>query len=241
MGVGDVTYIGTDDHAHVLRVSANGKIGQLSGFDDVPGRDTWYAGSALMNGQIVGPPLGIRSITATSDGAVLLANVPVGGIPRSIDGGLTWQPTIDVGSDVHEVRAHPRHPEVVIAAAANGLCMSRDGGATWTVERAGLHASYCAAVAFSGDDLLVSASADHFATQTAVYRRAIDGHGPLVPIGAGLPRWIDGIVDTSCIATRGTALAMTDKAGNVYVSADAGRSWSRRANGLPTASSILIV
>lgn len=240
VGVGDVTYVGTDD-ARVLRVSANGKIGQLSGFDSVAGRDTWYAGSALIDGRLVGPPLGIRSMTATSDGAVLLANVHVGGIPRSTDGGLTWQPTIDVGSDVHEVRAHPRRPGVVIAAAAIGLCMSRDAGATWTVEREGLHASHCAAVAFSGDDLLVSASADHFATQSAVYRRAIDGQGPLVPIGAGLPRWIDGIVDTSCIATRAAALAMTDKAGNVYVSADAGRSWSRRANGLPTASSVLII
>src|SRR6185436_15430147 len=27
--------------------------------------ETWYAGSAVINGQRVGPPLGIRSITAT--------------------------------------------------------------------------------------------------------------------------------------------------------------------------------
>jgi hypothetical protein len=240
VGVGDVIYVGTDD-ARVLRVSANGEIHQLSGFDAVAGRDTWYAGSALINGQIVGPPLGIRSIAVTSNAAVLLANVHVGGIPRSTDGGLTWQPTIDVGSDVHEVRAHPHHPDVVVAAAANGLWMSRDAGATWKVERAGLHAFHCAAVAFSGEDLLVSAAADHFAKQSAVYRRAIDGHGPLVPLSGGLPMWIDGIVDTSCIATNDAAVAMADKIGNVYVSTDAGRSWSCHANGLPTASSILII
>ena len=240
VGVGDVIYVGTDD-ARVLRVGTNGTIVHLRGFDSMVGRDTWYAGSALIDGKIVGPPLGIRSMTATSDGAVLLANVHVGGIPRSTDGGLTWQPTIDVGSDVHEVRAHPRHPGVVIAAAAIGLCSSRDGGATWAVEREGLHASYCSAVAFSRDDLLVSASADHFATQSAVYRRAIDGQGPLEAIGAGLPRWLDGIVDTSCIAARAAALALTDKAGNVYLSTDAGRTWSRRADGLPSASSVLIV
>jgi hypothetical protein len=239
VAVRDVIYVGTDG-ARLLRVSANGKVDQLGGFDAVAGRNRWYAGSALINGQLVGPPLGIRSITATSDGTVLLANVHVGGIPRSMDGGVTWQPTIDVDSDVHEVCAHPIHPGIVIAAAGIGLCISRDSGATWTVEQEGLHASYCSAVAFSGSDILVSASADHFATQGAVYRRPIDEHGPLVPV-SGLPRWIDGIADTGCIATRASALAVADKAGNLYVSADAGRSWSRCANGLPTTSSVLIV
>jgi photosystem II stability/assembly factor-like uncharacterized protein len=172
---------------------------------------------------------------------VLLANVHVGGIPRSTDGGLTWQPTIDVDSDVHEVCAHPIHPGIVIAAAAIGLCISRDGGATWTIEQEGLHASYCSAVAFSGNDILVAASADHFATQGAVYRRPIHGKCPLARVGGGLPEWIEGIADTGCIATLESALVVADKAGNLYVSADAGRTWSCRTNGLPTTSSVLIV
>ena len=119
---------------------------------------------------------GIRSITATSDRAVILANVHVGGIARSTDGGVTWQPTIDVDSDVHEVRAHPNRPDIVMAAAAIGLCASRDGGVTWDVEQEGLHASYCSAVAFAGDDVLVAASVDHFARQGAIYRRRVDEH-----------------------------------------------------------------
>jgi hypothetical protein len=64
--VGDVIYVGTDD-ARVLRVSADGALEQLRGFDAVAGRETWYAGSAVINGQRVGPPLGIRSITATAN------------------------------------------------------------------------------------------------------------------------------------------------------------------------------
>jgi hypothetical protein len=239
VAVGDVIYIGTDD-ARVLRVDANRALEQLRGFDTVAGRDTWYAGSAVINGQRVGPPLGIRSITATPDGAVLLANVHVGGIPRSTDGGATWQPSIDVDSDVHEVRAHPTRPGVVMAAAAIGLCTSRDGGLTWDVEQEGLHASYCSAVAFAGDDVLVSASVDHFATQGAIYRRPVDGHGPLMAIAGGLPKWIDGIADTSCIATHDSTVAIADRNGNLYLSTDTGRGWSRQAYGLPSASSVLI-
>ena len=218
----------------------SGALEQLRGFDAVAGRETWYAGSAVINGQRVGPPLGIRSITATPDGAVLLANVHVGGVPRSTDGGATWQPTIDVDSDVHEVRAHPNRPGVVMAAAAIGLCTSRDGGLTWDVEQEGLHAAYCSAVAFAGDDVLVSASSDHFAAQGAIYRRPVDGHGPLVAVAGGLPEWIDGIADTGCIAARGSAVAIADRRGNLYLSGDTGRSWSRRADGLALPSSVLV-
>jgi hypothetical protein len=240
VAVGDVVYVGTDD-ARVLRIGAGGTLEPLRGFDAVAGRETWYAGSAIINGQRVGPPLGIRSITATPDGAVLLANVHVGGIPRSTDGGATWQPTIDIDSDVHEVRAHPNRPDVVMAAAAIGLCTSRDGGFTWEVEQEGLHAAHCYAVAFAGDDVLVSAASGPFAEQGAIYRRRVDGYGPLVAVAGGLPAWTDGKVDTGCIATHGSAVALADPKGNVYVSGDTGRSWSRQADGLPAPSSVLIV
>ena len=237
--VGDLIYIGTDD-ARVLRVSG-GNVEQLRGFDDVAGRDEWFAGSAVINGQRVGPPLGIRSMTATVDGRALLANVHVGGIPRSTDGGATWHPTIDIFTDVHEVCAHPTDPNIAIAAAAAGFCISEDGGATWAVEEDGLHATHCSAVAFLGNDVLVAASTDHFAMQGAVYRRPLAARQPFVPVGGGLPRWIDGIADTRCIATRSSAAAVADRAGNLYVSTDAGRTWLRRVDGLPQPSSVVIV
>jgi hypothetical protein len=240
VAVGDAIFVGTDG-ARVIRVNANGDIEQLSGFDGVEGRDTWFAGSAFIDGKVVGPPLGIRSITANSDGTVLLANVHVGGIPRSTDGGLSWKPTIDVESDVHEVCAHATRPEIVIAAAAIGFCISHDGGATWGVEGNGLHATYCSSVAFTGNDMLVSASTDHFAGQGAIYRRRLEGQGPLVPVGGGLPTWTDGIVDTGCIASSDSAISVADKAGNLYVSKDAGCTWLRAADRLPAPSSVLIV
>ena len=237
--VGDAIYLGTDD-ARVLRVDHHGEIDPLDGFGTMAGRDMWYAGSAVINGQRVGPPLGVRSMTATSEGSVLLVNVHVGGIPRSTDGGVTWQPTIDVRSDVHQVCAHPLHPHTVIAAAAIGLCISRDGGANWIVEHEGLHAPYCSAVAFSDGDILVAASTDHFADQGAVYRRPIDGAGPLQPVH-GLPRWLGGIVDTGCIATRGRAVAVVDKVGTLYASADADHKWPLRDDGLPMVSKLLLM
>jgi hypothetical protein len=237
--IGNTVFAGTDD-AHVLRVDPDGAQQRLTGFDAVAGRDKWYAGAAIVDGKLMGPPLGVRSMAATCDGAVLLVNVHVGGVPRSTDAGLTWRPTIDIDSDVHQVCAHPTRPEIVVAAAAAGLCISRDAGATWTIERQGLHASYCSAVAFGRNDIFVAASTDHFAAQGAVYRRPIDGEGPLRPLGGGMPKWINGIADTDCIATRDSTAAVIDRLGRLYVSHDDGAAWSRPIDGLTGPSGLHI-
>lgn len=224
VAIGDVVFVGTDD-AQILRVDPDGTQQLLTGFDAVAGRDRWYAGTAIVDGKVVGPPLGIRSMTATCDG-VILANVHVGGIPRSTDSGLTWQPTIDIESDVHQVCAHPTRPDLVIAASAVGLCISRDAGATWTIEQRGLHALHCSAVAFGRNDMFVSASTDPFAPQGAVYRRPIDSDGPLQPLGGGMPAWTAGRADTDCIAARDSMIVVIDGSGQLYVSHDDGASWS---------------
>ena len=240
MAVGETVYVGTDDARMLWLRPGGGALDPIDSFENIAGRDAWFAGSAIVNGQRLGPPLGIRSVAANSSGSVLFANVHVGGIPRSMDGGRTWQPTIDINSDVHEVRAHPIDSDIVVAASAVGLCISRDAGATWTIETDRLHASYCSAVEFSGDDILVSASTDHFATQGRMYRRSIRLDGDMMAVENGLPAWFNGIVDTGCIATNGSRVAVVDKAGALYLSTEFGLAWSRNNWELPTPSSVLI-
>ena len=94
----------------------------------------------------------------------------MGGIPRSVDGGTTWAPTIAVDADVHQVLAHPSRPEIVVAAASAGLCRSVDGGATWDATTAGMQLSYARAVTFVGDEVLVTVSEGPRSTRAAVYR-----------------------------------------------------------------------
>jgi hypothetical protein len=238
--LGEAVFVGTDD-ARLLRIDRDGAQHWLTGFDAVAGRRSWYAGTAVVDGKLMGPPLGIRSMAATSDEAVLLANVHVGGVPRSTDAGHSWQPTIDIESDVHQVCAHATRSDIVIAAAGAGLCVSRDAGATWTIERQGLHAHHCSAVALGTSAMFVSAATDQFAEHGAVYRRPIDGTPQLQPLGGGFPRWTDGVVDTHCIATRDDIVAVIDGGGNVFVSTDDGATWSNSAARLPGASGLLIV
>jgi hypothetical protein len=65
VAIGGAVFVGTDD-ARILRVDPDGALQCLTGFDSVAGRDKWYAGSAIVDGKRMGPPLGIRSMAATS-------------------------------------------------------------------------------------------------------------------------------------------------------------------------------
>ena len=241
MAVGETIYAGTDD-ARMLRLRReDGVLEPMAGFDGVAGRDTWFAGSMVVDGKRLGPPLGVRSVAANADGSVLFANVHVGGIPRSMDGGVSWEPTIDVLSDVHEVRGHPGDPQIVVAATAVGLCISRDAGWTWTIEREGLHAPHCSAVAICGEEIFVSAAESPFAAEGRVYRRPVRLDGVITAVEGGMPAWTVRGVDTGCIAVDRALVAVADRGGNVYVSEDYGRSWSLRSRGLPAPSGVLVL
>jgi hypothetical protein len=69
----------------------------------------------MLNGKRFAPPLGVPQFH-------------VGRIPRSVDGGVTWQPTIDVDSEVHGVRAPTRTvQEPWWPQPLSGFCASSDG------------------------------------------------------------------------------------------------------------------
>jgi hypothetical protein len=223
----DGAWCGTRD-GRLLRLFGD-RFTAVDGFDAVEGRGTWKAvGSTVPY---------VRSITTTADDRAVLVGVHVGGIPRSGNGGSSWKPTIDPQSDVHEVRAHPTDPKLVLAAAAVGLAVSRDAGVTWDVTTDGLHSTYARAVAFTSDGALVSVSDGPMTERGALYRWDLAG-GPLVQVTDGLPEWLDGNVDTGALDARGEDALFADEGGNVYSSADGGRSWSLLASSLGHVSSV---
>ena len=203
-----VVFAGGMNEAALLRVRGSGELECLKSFDATPGREEWFAG---------GPPLGVRSLAVTSNGAALLIGVHVGGIPRSVDWGASRTPSIPVMFDVREVRAHPSLPGFVAAACAVGLCLSDDCGVTWSALSSGLDATTSLAVAVLEDEVLISIQDGPFASRSQIWRWR-NGTEQIDPVRGGLPEWLDGKVDTEHIAAGAGRTAVVDGGGNLWLS-----------------------
>jgi len=226
--------VGTEG-AHLLRLQEQTLTLQpVASFETVAGRNRWHTPW--------GDPADTRSLAADVDGRVYV-NVHVGGIVRStgaVGDSESWQPTVDIEADVHQVLAHPSIPALILAAAAVGLGTSQDGGATWTFTAEGLHAPYLRAVAIAQDTVVVSASGGPRSRRAALYRRPVGSAGSFERCHDGLPSWFRENVDTYCLAAIGPTVVAGAHDGVVFGSDDAGRRWEVLADRLPSISCVAV-
>ena len=122
---------------------------------------------------------------------------------------------------------------MVLAAGAVGLAVSVDGGASWRIEREGMHARYARAVAVSGDHVLLTVSNGPRGGRGAIYRTVLEPGSAFERCTVGLPEWFEGNIDSGWLDARGREVAFGTGDGEVYVSDDAGERWTRAAAGLP--------
>lgn len=192
-------------------------------FATVQGRENWYTPWG-------GPPE-VRSISADPSGT-LYVNVHVGGIARSNDAGESWQPTIDIDADVHQVLHHPGSG-LLLAATGVGLAISADGGESWQFHTDGLHGTYLRAVAVAGHTILITASTGPSTRKSAVYRRAVTSGEPFKRCRRGLPEWFSDNIDTFCLTALDSLVAFGTTDGQVFLSSNEGQDWDRLAEDLP--------
>lgn len=214
----DAVLVGTSG-ACLIRI-AGGNMHRSNCFESVEGRDKWYTPW--------GAPPDVRSLAAGQSGE-LYVNVHVGGILRSTDQGQSWQPTIDVDADVHEVRTVPDYPELVLAATAEGLALSQNRGDSWSFDRTNLHAAYARAVAVCKETILMTVSTGPRTNKAAIYRRPLNQPGTFEKCEKGLPEWFSDNIDTGTLATSGNLAAFGTNDGQIFLSSNAGLTWQRIA------------
>jgi hypothetical protein len=168
----------------------------------------------------------------------IFVGIELGGVMRSLDGGLTWEDR-KPGSqfDSHTLRAHRLAPDRVYEAAGGGYAETLDGGKTWRGFDDGLPWHYLWGLAIDPADpttLVVSVSPgprqahDPGSGHAALYRRTADG--PWTEVRAGLPepRGTNAYDLASHDAEPGVFYA-APHGGDLYRSADAGLSWEHLA------------
>ncbi len=193
-------------------------------FDHTEGREDWYTPWG-------GPP-DVRSMTSDPTGTIYV-NVHVGGVARSSDGGLTWEPTIDIDADVHQV-FFDHASGLLLAASAMGLAVSADRGRSWGFHSQGLHATYARAVAVAGNTVLVTASDGPYPGRAGVYRGSLLSIDSLERCREGLPEWFSQNIDTHCLAAADVLAVFGTPDGQVFCSQDGGESWQLMLGNLPS-------
>lgn len=209
--------VGTSE-AHLLRI-ADGSTQRINCFDSAEGRSEWYAP--------LGGTLDVHSI-AVGESGEFYVNVHVGGILRSDDHGKSWQPTIKVDADVHEVRTVPTRPSLVLAATARGLAISQDKGNSWSFDRTNLHGNYSRALAVCDETILMTAKSPSD-NKSAIYRRPLDEPGTFKKCERGLPEWFLNEINTGTLATFKNIVAFGTHDGQTFLSSDAGLTWKQIA------------
>jgi photosystem II stability/assembly factor-like uncharacterized protein len=208
---------------------------ELPALRDVPTVDKW---------SFPGPPhiAHAKHITFDPrDPATMYVSVEVGGLLRSKDGGETWEDVPGMYEDVHRLVINPLNPDRMYVSGGAGLWQSNDGGETWrnTTDLEHEIGGYPDQLVHhpNNPDLMFVASAkdspnawraNPFAG--ARISRSRDGGATWEPLTNGLPDRMQGNVEAMCLEVTGggeeCSLFAATTAGEVFVSDDAGDSWT---------------
>lgn len=225
----DDVWLGTEDAR--LFVVRKGELQRLHGFERAPGRETWHTPW--------GAPPAVRSLDMDDEGT-LYVSVHVGGILRSTDGGETWQQTMDIANDVHQVVTVPDYPNTVLAACATGIAITVDAAEEWEFDTEGLHATYCRAVAPAGDYVVAAVSEGPEGGRLGLYRKALDD-AIFGRCRKGMPGdWFSGTLETHCLAAWEETVVAGLPDGTVWFSEDYAETWRQLAAALPTIRAIAL-
>jgi photosystem II stability/assembly factor-like uncharacterized protein len=175
------------------------------------------------------------------DARTMYVSIEVGGLLRSTDGGETWQDVPGMYEDVHRLVINPAAPQRMFVSGGAGLWQSDDGGKAWrnTTDHGHEIGGYPDQLVYhpNNPDLMFVAAAKDSpgAWRTnpfagARIARTRDGGNTWEQLTNGLPDRMQGNVEAMCLEVTGPGEACSvfaaTTAGEVFVSEDAGDSWT---------------
>jgi photosystem II stability/assembly factor-like uncharacterized protein len=227
----EVVYVGT--RPGILRTRDGG-----ASWDELP--------ISIVEECLAGVPRTTNVVVDPRRTGTVWAGVEIDGVFRSTDGGDTWEKTADLGpsslsGDIHGLAVRsangggPDDGVRVFATTPFGVSTSDDEGATWDLHQfpgfyEGNKRAYCRCVMFKADDpdTMFVGTGDTIPGETGALQISRDGGASWSP--AELPERPYSVV--YWLAThpeRPDAVAAASLYGQLYLSEDAGRSWSRAA------------
>jgi BNR-Asp box repeat len=217
---------------------------------DDPSRAEWFGGGY--------DHPGLHSVTVDPrDAASLVVAISSGGIWRSADTGSSWQVATGLrnaympperaydpyAQDPHRLARCSADPDVIWCQHHNGVFRSTDGARTFTEITERPPSTFGFAVAAHPEDPLTAWFVPGLADEERipvdgrlVVSRTRDGGESFEVLGTGLPdRHAYHLVYRHGLDVDGTGerLAMASTTGSLFVSDDAGDTWTHVTSGLP--------
>jgi photosystem II stability/assembly factor-like uncharacterized protein len=225
-----VVYAGTEPSNLYRSRDGGHRWEQLSALRRLPSEPTWSF-----------PPRPwthhVRTIAPhPSDPDWLAVGIELGGVMRSVDGGITWlDHNPQAHSDSHQLLTHPLAPERVYEVAGQGVARSEDRGETWSRFETGLDRHYAWAQAVDPEDpdlWYVSVSRSAFAAhgrgdgQSHLWRSRGDGWERVDDWG-NAPERRRMAYALSPLPERPLTLLVGLRGGTFLLTGDAGETWRR--------------
>jgi photosystem II stability/assembly factor-like uncharacterized protein len=213
--------IGTEP-PHLFHWSLADGLVRNEAFAELPCRSRWHTPWG-------GPPA-VRSL-ASPDGQTVYADIHVGSIMRSLDGGSTWAAvTPTLNEDVHRVAACPSAPNRVYANTARAVYVSEDRGQSWHDRGVGLGHAYGREVAVHPDqpDVLLATVSDgpHGENVHGRLWRSGNAGESWQPVGGEFPASTPDNIDTYHVTFDAAGTAWAAVGSVLYRSGDLGQRWT---------------
>jgi len=214
--------VGTEE-ARLYRLTNDGPAERVESFDELECRRGWHTPWG-------GPPA-VRSLARSSDGWVY-ADIHVGSIMRSPDGGHSWEPVRpDLDEDVHQVATSAAAPARVYANTARGVYVSEDHGEAWLGRAADLGGRYGRAVAVHPHrpDVVLASVSDgpHGDDVHAGLFRSTDAGRTWRHVVEGFPATSRDNIDTFAVGFSGEGVAWAIAGNTLYRGSGGGARWRR--------------
>jgi photosystem II stability/assembly factor-like uncharacterized protein len=250
----DTVYAGVEDAALFQSVDGGRSWQELDGLRNHPTGPHWSPGAGGM---------GLHTIVLDpAHPARMFIAISAAGVFRTDDAGATWRPVnrglrsqhipdpeAEVGHCVHRIAMHPSRPEVLFMQKHWDVMRSDDGGESWREISGNLPSDFGFPIdvhAHEPDTIYVvpiKSDSEHYPPdgKLRVYRSRSGGH-EWEPLTKGLPQrdcYVNVLRDAMAVdALDSCGVYFGTTGGQVYVSANAGDSWTPIVRDLPAVLSV---
>ncbi len=250
----DVVYAGVQDAALFRSADGGASWTEVRGLREHGSGPQWQPGAGGMClHTIVLDPRDESRMTIAISAAGVFRTDDGGGSWRPINGGLLSDgipsPAAEVGHCVHHVTAHPDRPDTLFMQKHWDVMRSDDAGESWYEISGDLPTDFGFPIAVHAHEpetvyvVPITSDSHHFPPEgrLRVYRSR-SGGGEWEPLTSGLPQencYVNVLRDAMAVdALDSCGVYFGTTGGQVYVSPDAGDSWTPIVRDLPAVLSV---